>query len=59
MKSTRRDLVNIVKLGSEIGNMTAAIWCPGHDVKTNIHRIDEISESGQVRLEDLRYSQLD
>jgi hypothetical protein len=48
VKSTRRDLVNIVKLGNETGNMTAAIWCPNHDVKSVIHTIDEISETGQV-----------
>lgn len=41
----------IVKLGSETGAMTAAVWCPEHDVKSTIHPIGEfVEEAGQVRV---------
>ncbi|KAJ8102551.1 hypothetical protein POJ06DRAFT_205786 [Lipomyces tetrasporus] len=42
VKSTRRDSVSIVKLGSETGVMTPMIWCPKHDLrKLTIHEILE------------------
>ncbi|KAK9367137.1 hypothetical protein V1509DRAFT_627739 [Lipomyces kononenkoae] len=43
VKSTRRDSVSIVKLGSETGAVTPMIWCPKHDLrKFTIHEIAEL-----------------
>ncbi|KAK9238899.1 hypothetical protein V1525DRAFT_373897 [Lipomyces kononenkoae] len=44
VKSTRRDSVSIVKLGSETGAVTPMIWCPKHDLrKFTIHEITELA----------------
>ncbi|KAA8895118.1 PHD-zinc-finger like domain-containing protein [Sphaerosporella brunnea] len=52
VKGSRRDTVNIVKLGNETGLMTACLWCPEHEVKSTIHRVNEISEeTGLTALE--------
>lgn len=49
VKSSRRDTVNTVKIGTDTGSMSAALWCPEHEIKTKVHRIDEqIPDSGQV-----------
>lgn len=49
VKSSRRDLISTVKLGAETGAMTAAVWCPGHEIKSTVHSIDEqIPETGLV-----------
>lgn len=49
VKGSRRDLMNIVKLGNETGVMSAAVWCPEHEVKTAVHPIGELmEETGQV-----------
>ncbi|KAI5847114.1 PHD finger and BAH domain protein [Morchella snyderi] len=51
VKSSRRDMKEVVKLGSETGAMTAAVWCPEHDVKSTIHPIGEfVEETGQADL---------
>ena len=42
VKSSRRDMVTTVTLGSESGLMTAAVWCKDHAVKTIVHPIDEV-----------------
>ncbi|KAI9828756.1 MAG: putative PHD type zinc finger protein with BAH domain-containing protein [Thelocarpon impressellum] len=42
VKSSRRDLVNVVTLGNETGSMTAAIWCKEHAVKTIVHPLHEV-----------------
>jgi len=56
VKGSRRDQVNIVRLGNETGSMTAAIWCPEHDLKTTIHTLNEISEeTGQVSARGRRF----
>ncbi|KAI9843851.1 MAG: putative PHD type zinc finger protein with BAH domain-containing protein [Thelocarpon superellum] len=44
VKSSRRDMVSTVTLGSESGSMTAAIWCKDHAVRTIVHPLHEISE---------------
>lgn len=55
VKGSRRDQVNIVRLGNDTGSMTAAIWCPEHDPKT-IHTLNEISEeTGQVSARGRRF----
>lgn len=44
VKSSRRDTVNMIKLGEETGAATAAIWCPHHTVSTVIHKMGDPSE---------------
>lgn len=44
VKGSRRELVIVVKLGNEQGAMTAAVWCPEHDVKSTVHQIGECTE---------------
>lgn len=44
VKGSRRELVIVVKLGNEQGAMTAAVWCPEHDVKSTVHPIGEYTE---------------
>lgn len=44
VKGSRRELVSTVKLGNEQGTMTAAVWCPEHDVKSTVHPIGEYTE---------------
>ncbi|KAG0133171.1 PHD finger and BAH domain protein [Tuber indicum] len=52
VKGSRRDQMNIIKLGTETGSMTAAIWCPEHELKTTLHTLNEISEeTGQNALQ--------
>lgn len=41
VKSTRRDAITVIKMGPEVGLVTAAIWCKDHNPKTIIHPIDE------------------
>ena len=41
VKSSRRDTVNIVSIGSETGNMQAMIWCPSHE-PTQYHEMTEV-----------------
>jgi PHD-like zinc-binding domain len=43
VKGSRRDVVQVVNFGGENGVMTAAVWCPEHDViNTIIHPFTEI-----------------
>lgn len=43
VKGSRRDVVQTVNFGGETGVMTAAVWCPEHDLrKTIIHSLTEI-----------------
>ena len=44
VKSSRRDTVNLIKLGEETGAATAAIWCPHHTVSTIVHKMTDSSE---------------
>ncbi|KAK2765362.1 putative PHD type zinc finger protein with BAH domain-containing protein [Arachnomyces sp. PD_36] len=44
VKSSRRDSVNMIKLGEETGAATAAIWCPHHTISTIIHKMGDPSE---------------
>ncbi|KAK9449506.1 uncharacterized protein V1518DRAFT_416183 [Limtongia smithiae] len=47
VKSSRRDSVSVVKLGTETGAMTPMIWCARHDLrKFTIHDITELSTTG-------------
>ena len=50
-----RDLagtVSIVKIGNETGNMVPCIWCPEHDIKSNVHAINEVvDDAGTTALE--------
>jgi hypothetical protein len=52
VKGSRRDVVQTVTFGGETGVMTAAVWCPEHDLrKTVIHPLTEIdSVTGEVFL---------
>ncbi|KIW07856.1 uncharacterized protein PV09_01771 [Verruconis gallopava] len=55
VKGSRRDGVQIVKLGEETGTLTAAIWCKEHSssaIKTIIHYLNEVvDESGKLALQ--------
>lgn len=43
VKGSRRDTVQIVNFGGETGMMSAAVWCPEHDLrKTIVHPLTEI-----------------
>jgi hypothetical protein len=43
VKGSRRDVVQVVTFGGESGVMTAAVWCPEHDLrKTVVHPLTEI-----------------
>jgi len=44
VKGSKKDSPNVVKIGNETGIMTACLWCPEHEIKTRIHRINEIAE---------------
>ncbi|KKZ60186.1 hypothetical protein EMCG_05108 [[Emmonsia] crescens] len=44
VKSNRRDTVNTMKLGDEVGAVTPAIWCPHHAISTIVHEMSEPSE---------------
>ncbi|PWY87014.1 PHD finger and BAH domain protein [Aspergillus heteromorphus CBS 117.55] len=44
VKSSRRDTVNSVRLGDEVGSASAGIWCPHHAVTSSIHEIGEPTE---------------
>lgn len=44
VKSSRRDTVNTMKLGDEVGAATPAIWCPHHAISTIVHEMSEPSE---------------
>ena len=51
VKGSRRDLVSTVKVGSENGSMSAVLWCPNHELKSNVHQIyEKTDETGQVRV---------
>ena len=41
VKSTRRDIVNTIAIGSETGNATAVIYCKEHSVKSIVHAMNE------------------
>ncbi|KAI9734225.1 MAG: putative PHD type zinc finger protein with BAH domain-containing protein [Cirrosporium novae-zelandiae] len=43
VKSSRRDAINTITLGSETGSATAAVWCKEHSLKTIVHPMHEIS----------------
>jgi len=43
VKGSRRDVVQVVTFGGESGVMTAAVWCPEHDLrKTVVHPLTEV-----------------
>lgn len=48
IKSSRRDTVNSVRLGEEVGSASAGIWCPHHPVSVTIHEIGEPTEEKGV-----------
>ncbi|GFN15546.1 DNA-binding E3 ubiquitin-protein ligase SNT2 [Aspergillus tubingensis] len=48
IKSSRRDTVNSVRLGEEVGSASAGIWCPHHPVSATIHEIGEPTEEEGV-----------
>ncbi|KAJ9231840.1 putative PHD finger and BAH domain protein [Paecilomyces variotii] len=41
VKSSRKDSINTIKLGEEVGSATAGIWCPGHALQTVVHEMSE------------------
>lgn len=51
VKSSRRESVNIMKLNSESGIVTAGIWCPTHAPTTMIHSILEPTDSGLTAMQ--------
>ena len=51
VKGSRRDSVNIMKLDSESGHVTAGIWCPTHAPASKIHTLLEITDSGLTALQ--------
>lgn len=51
VKGSRRDTVNIVKVGNETGNMVAGVWCKEHNHKGVHHMNEVLDESGLTALE--------
>ncbi|OAL34702.1 hypothetical protein AYO20_06119 [Fonsecaea nubica] len=51
VKSSRRDTANIMKLGSETGIVTAAIWCPSHVPTTWVHTMLEPTDAGLTAMQ--------
>ena len=45
VKSTRRDVINTVTLGSETGNLEAVVYCKDHSVKSILHPMSEPAEN--------------
>ena len=45
VKSSRRDVINTVSLGSEAGNVEAVIFCKDHAIKSIVHQMNELIES--------------
>lgn len=52
VKSSRRDSVNSMRLGDEVGAAASAIWCPHHNVPGVVHGIGE--STGQQGLNALQ-----
>lgn len=44
VKSSRKDVINTVTLGSETGNVEAVAYCKDHSVKTILHPMHELVE---------------
>ncbi len=51
VKGSRRDSVNIMKLDTESGHVTAAIWCPSHPSLNRVHNMLEITDTGSTALQ--------
>ena len=45
VKGSRKDVVNTVTLGSEVGNVTAVIYCREHTVESIVHPMNESVEN--------------
>ena len=45
VKSSRRDVINTVTLGTESGNVEAVVFCKDHAVKTILHPMHEHAEN--------------
>jgi len=50
VKGSRRDVVQVINFGGEAGVMSAAVWCPEHDLKkTFVHPLTEVDPiTGEV-----------
>ena len=48
VKSSRRDTVNTISLGSEAGNVEAVIYCRDHAVKAIVHPMHEATDTPGV-----------
>lgn len=44
VKSSRKDQVTTVTLGTETGSLAAVIWCKEHTIKTIVHPLSEASD---------------
>jgi hypothetical protein len=45
VKGSRRDVVQVVSFGGEMGVMNAVVLCPEHDLrKTIVHPLTEVDE---------------
>lgn len=51
VKSSRRDSVNVMKLQTETGIVTAGIWCPSHQPSTFVHAMLEPTEGGLTAMQ--------
>ena len=51
VKGSRRDLVNVMRLGPETGVVTAAIWCPNHGPQGQFHDMLEPTETGLTAMQ--------
>ncbi|KAJ9632568.1 putative PHD type zinc finger protein with BAH domain-containing protein [Knufia peltigerae] len=51
VKSSRRDSVNVMKLQTETGIVTAGIWCPSHQPSTFVHGMLEPTEGGLTAMQ--------
>jgi hypothetical protein len=47
VKSSRRDVVNTIKLGEEVGSAVPAIWCASHPMPPGLHEMSEMDEDGK------------
>ncbi|KAL5046380.1 hypothetical protein BDW71DRAFT_65729 [Aspergillus fruticulosus] len=61
VKNSRRDSTASIRLGDEVGNAIAAIWCPHHPVSTAIHEAGQAAEGGlnAIQLYARTYKQAD
>lgn len=48
VKSSRRDAISIITMGSETGNATPVVYCKEHAPKTTIHPLNEVVDDASL-----------